>query len=144
MDRIEHLLPDDVVSAASQRGGEYAWRPSDIPRVIEAGRKAGLASLGGQLQFRTPDGTCECYWVDVDTSSVVSQSLSWSDRVNLSAEVALNSFEHLAEAYDFTSEGRSSFRHLQDFEAAGGDLQAVLWFVWYLEPEPSATDEDLL
>ena len=64
----EKSLPDHILSRATVRGNEYAWKTGDIPKVIEAARAAQLASIGGQLQLRLHDeGTCECYWVEVDT-----------------------------------------------------------------------------
>ena len=63
---IEQALPSKLVGRASLRGREHAWSLDDIPNVIEAAREAQLISIGGQLQFRLPDGgTCECYWIEV-------------------------------------------------------------------------------
>ena len=60
MTSTELRLPHDLLQRASLRGSEYAWPIEDIPKVIEAARQANLASIGGQLQFRLPDGgTCE-------------------------------------------------------------------------------------
>ena len=77
-------LPDEILKRASLRGKEYAWPLDDIPHVIRACEAADLVNVGGQLQFRIPDGgTCECHWVEVDTmKQVVSRSLStFSSRV---------------------------------------------------------------
>jgi hypothetical protein len=72
----EQHLPADILQRASLRGGEYAWLIKDVPSVIAAAKRANLVNIGGQLQFRIPDeGTCECYWVNVDTYRSVSKDL---------------------------------------------------------------------
>jgi hypothetical protein len=71
----EVRLPAEILTKGSLRGGEYAWRVDDIPLVIDAAREAGLVSIGGQLQFRGPEFTCECYWVEVDTYKAVPSDL---------------------------------------------------------------------
>ena len=133
----ERHLPDDVLSKASLCGREYAWRIEDIPEVIEAARRAGLVSLGGQLQFRLPDrrGTCECYWVEVSTAEA-PPSLPWAERVEKAAAAAAAGFQSLLGRFDFLAEGRDAFgEHLSAFEAAGGSASDAMWFVWYVLDE---------
>ncbi len=134
------LLPEDVIVRATLRGNEYAWRVGDIPTVIEAAKTANLINLGGQLQFRIPKGgTCECYWVEVDTYKDVSADLPWADRVSTTAASALSQFRQLCKERDFVAEGRTSFgEHLREFEAQGGDLNEALCFVWYVEDQAEA------
>lgn len=138
MNGTETLLPKDLIARASLRGSEYAWPISDIPRVIEAARSCGLVSIGGQLQFRFPDGpTCECYWVEVDTYKAMPDGItSWSDRVALSAESAKAGFEKLLKTYDFLEEGRKAFpQYFLDCETKGRDVSDTMCFVWYLQAE---------
>lgn len=137
-------LPLDVLQHASLRGNEYAWPIEDIPKVIEAARQANLASIGGQLQFRLPDrGTCECYWIEVDTYKSVPASLPWQERINQTAAVALADFSRLLSKFDFVAEGRQSFaEHFNRLEAEGGDPTQTMCFVWYLDdgefsPDPA-------
>jgi hypothetical protein len=90
----ELAWPPEVLQGASLAGNEYEWRVKDIPDVIEAARLSNLISIGGQLQFRLPDGgTCECYWVEVDTYKSVDKALPWQERVTRTAEVALRDFQ---------------------------------------------------
>jgi hypothetical protein len=134
----EEKLPQEILNRATLRGKEYAWRPVDIPDVIEASRLLGLKSLGGQLQFRLPDGgTCECYWVDVTVETPAMAS--WSEEVDAAAETALAAFEQLQSDYDFIDEGRKSFsEHLDAFEKAGGNLDDAICFVWYVLDKPNS------
>ena len=54
-------LPGQLLERATLRGSERAWPIGDIPEVIEVAKENDLASVGGQLQLRFPDGgTCEC------------------------------------------------------------------------------------
>jgi hypothetical protein len=144
MTSSELRLPQKILQRASLRGNEYAWPIEEIPKVIEAARQANLVSIGGQLQFRLPDGgTCECYWVEVDTYKSVPTSLPWPERVEQTATVALADFSRLLSKFDFVAEGRRSFaEHFKHLEARGGDLAQTMCFVWYLddgEPAPRAS-----
>jgi hypothetical protein len=136
----ERLLPHDLLEQATVRGNEYAWRLDDIPRVIKAAREAELVSIGGQLQFRFPDGgTAECYWVEVDTYRTVPSTLPWAERVTRTAEAALADFRGLQTRFDFIAEGRTCFEEVfQKWEAKGGDPASAMCFVWYVT---TAADE---
>jgi hypothetical protein len=127
-----NYLPKELLDRASLRGNEYAWRVHDIPNVIAAAREANLLNIGGQLQFRLSDGgTCECYWVEVDTYKSVPADQDWGTRVSLSADVASTDFERLKAKYDFIKEGKSAFeKHL-----VGSDPTEAMWFVWYVESQ---------
>ena len=131
----ESMLPVHLLERATLRGRELAWTVADIPEVIEAARSAGLVSIGGQLQFRFPDGvTCECYWIEVDTFRTISPDLPWQERVRLTAEEASLQFRVLRECYDFAAEGRNACsEYIDRFEASRGKLLDAMCFVWYLE-----------
>jgi hypothetical protein len=129
-------LPRDILDRGSLAGNEYAWRIRDIPDVIAAARAANLISIGGQLQFRLPDGTCECYWVEVDTYKSVGKTLPWAERVNRTAEVGLADFGALEKRYDFIAEGRAAFAgHLDALVAQGREPADFMYFVWYVLSE---------
>jgi hypothetical protein len=142
MNQPEGLLPPNILARSSLRGGEYAWRPEDIPKVIDAARTADLASIGGQLQFRLPDGgTCECYWIEVDTYNDVPSDLTWAERVRATAKSAHAQYRQIREKHDFLIDGRAAFStDLKQFEERGGDVADALWFVWYVEAEPNAVE----
>jgi hypothetical protein len=76
MHNSARALPPDLLARASLSGNEYAWPVNEIPSVIEAARAANLVSIGGELQFRLPDGgVCECYWVYVYPDKSVDKAL---------------------------------------------------------------------
>ena len=133
------MLPADLLARATLRGNEYAWPIDDIPEVIEAARKANLVSIGGQLQFRLPEGTCECYWVEVDTYLSVRKTLPWRERVERTAEIGASDFAKLCNSLDFLAAGRKGFaKHLDALIAEGGDPCASIYFVWYLLTQDEA------
>lgn len=134
------LLPADLLARASLRGSEFAWPVDAIPEVIEAARRANLVSLGGQLQFRLPGGgTCECYWVQVDTYQSVNKTLPWPERVTQTAQISALDFADLQRTVDFLAAGREGFaRHLDKEVAEGRDPQSSMCFVWYLQTEQEA------
>lgn len=131
---IEQALPTELVRRASLRGGEYAWPLDDIPDVIEAARAARLINIGGQLQFRLPDGgICECYWIEVDTYRDVDKALPWDARVRLTAEAAQRQFAELPPGDLLVEEGRKGFgAHLTEAEIAGHRRAELMCFVWYV------------
>ena len=59
----EELLPPSVVSKATLSGSEYAWSLEAVEKTVTAAAACGLANLGGQAQFRIPDGICDLYWL---------------------------------------------------------------------------------
>lgn len=132
---IIRLLPARLQERASLSGEEYAWHPTDIPLVIKSGAELNLLNIGGQLQFRLPEGgTAECYWVEVDTFRDVPTNLSWDERVRLAETSAQKQFSDLQAKFDFVTEGKKAFaEYLGKFEDAGGDLDKAVWFVWYFE-----------
>ncbi len=145
MEQSKHVLPAHILDQATLRGNEYAWPVSDIPMVIEAARSANLVNIGGQLQFRFPDATCECYWVEVDTYRTVPTDLPWLERVSGTAAAAVSQFQLLREKSDFIAEGRLGFaRYLDAFEMKGGDLNEIMCFVWYVRSEEKAAQHRLL
>src|SRR5215203_766009 len=100
----ETLLPAVLRTRASvAAGGEHAWRQADIALVIRAAQTIGLATLGGQAQFRFPDGTCEPYWLDY-TPAPRQAGEEWQTYVTRSAGETLTAFNRLCETIDFADE----------------------------------------
>jgi len=120
-------LPRDLLSAASIRGRERAWRVELIPAVIEAARRSGLFSSGGQLQFRA-DAIYECYWVAIDGHKGVAGLKTWHALVTRSAKGTLAEFLELRERFNFTREGWEAFPELRRQAADENALSDLMWF----------------
>lgn len=138
---VVELLPETLQRSATLRGNEYAWRPDDIPNVIEAGMRANLLNVGGQLQLRLPTATCECYWVQVDTFRVVPGNLPWNDGVAMTASEALRQFVKLPQEFDFVVEARKALPKSLSVENSVSDLEDAICFVWYLEAHTAQATE---
>ena len=142
MRSAELSLPKDILAQASVDGPEFAWPVECIPKVIKAARDADLINIGGQLQFRLRGcGTCECYWVEVDTYKSVLKSLSWQERVIQTANTAPAEYSRLQMEFDFLAEGQRAFpKTFAEYEHLGHDPADAMYFVWYLEAfnEPRA------
>lgn len=108
-----------------------------MPKIIETAKELNLLNIGGQLQFRIPDGeTCECYWIEVDTYKSIPSNMIWEERVKMAAKVALENFQTLKETVDFIAEGRKGFsKYIDEYVDAGGDINTATCFVWYLSDE---------
>ena len=128
---IQEDLPETIRRKASiSSGGEHAWRQATVEDTIRAACEAGLACLGGQVQFQLPDGTCEAYWVKYDPQQrLVGES--WPDYVARSADETLHAFHRVCRETDFRFVA-SEFEFLRTrMDREGYDPLADLWFVLY-------------
>jgi len=123
---VDFSLPAEIASGACLRGNEYGWPISVFPGALIRARSAGLCCIGGQFQFRLPNGTYEMYWLSADSTDRCDDE-PWSDYSNRSCSEVLSKFEDLAAKTDFVK------------EAASWKLQASaladLVFVAYFESE---------
>ncbi len=136
MDRSEKQLPAEILQRAHVQSGELAWRPSDIPDVIEAAKWANLVSLGGNLQVRVPSGKWgESIYASVDTGRV-PDDLPWERRVEDTAKAALDDFLSLQAECDFHAVARDSFPSLlEEVQAGGGIPEDAIYFSWLVVDE---------
>src|SRR4051794_38732659 len=100
---MHYELPTVMLRTGSKRGSEYAWPPASVEEVIYLARRHGLETIGGQAQFRLPDGTCELYWVDVDPSKR-ELGEAWNQWVNRSADEAIAKFRRRIAETNWQSE----------------------------------------
>jgi hypothetical protein len=126
----EARLPADILQRATLRGNEYAWKRADLPIVFASAESAGIANLGGQVQFRVPDGTCELYWHSFDASNRQPGETpgSWVSRSRQEAEASLLRIPSDAE---LVAEGLQQFEFLREKAAQGVDVGETLCFVCY-------------
>lgn len=135
--QLPEQLPAEILAKASVASNEYAWRIEDVESTIEAARLVNLATLGGQVQFRLPEGTCELYWLAADSSPRLNNE-SWSVFVFRSAKEVIEKFRLLQEKTDFVSEGIQAFTLLEGKYEEGANLADYLYFVLYFEDETAA------
>jgi hypothetical protein len=135
----ERFLPASVLSRASLRGNEYAWPLAAVEATVAAAAASGLANLGGQAQFRIPDGTCELYWLSVD-SGERRRDETWDAYVTRTAAEVRTQFAALRERTDFVNEALQ-WPQLARLHAEGVDLNQYLCFVLYFDPPSLAATE---
>jgi hypothetical protein len=125
----EQLLPFSVLEKATLRGKEYAWPLSVVEEAVTAAKTCELANLGGQAQFRIPEGTCELYWLSMDSGERLPDE-RWDEYVTRSANEVLAQFIALQERTDFIKEALA-WDVLKQLHAQGVDLNQYLCFVLY-------------
>jgi hypothetical protein len=142
---MEKDLPETIRRKASvSHGGDHAWRQADVEEAIRAAREAGLACLGGQVQFQLPDGTCEAYWVNYDPKER-RVAESWQDYVARSADESLHAFHRVCRETDFRLLAREFDFLRTRMDRKGYEPVDDLWFVLYFVKEsqvPEATPHE--
>lgn len=131
----EDKLPQRIKEKAKiSTGGEYSWRKNDIEEVIDCAQKLGLACIGGQPQFQLPDGTCELYWINYDSTERKHEEL-WGDYVNRTAQEVKAEFHRRCIETDFEKEAKE-FYFLKD-KMKEKDFKSTdyLYFVLYFNDE---------
>ena len=122
---MDNKLPADVSEGAALRGNEYAWTISSFPNALMNAKRHGYACLGGQFQFRVPDGsTCEMYWLHAD-STERREGESWMQYSHRSCTEVLQNFERRIDMTDFAKEVKE-WRKVIDPKR---DLVFVAYFV---------------
>ena len=107
MGRILPTLPPDITQGATLQGNEYGWIISLFPDAVVAAKKYNYACLGGQFQFRLPDGgTCEMYWLSADSTNRANEE-PWQDFSCRSCDEVLERFHALVSKTDFRERRRT-------------------------------------
>jgi hypothetical protein len=128
-------LPQAFLSKASLRGREYAWPLDAVEDVITAAAQNAFACIGGQAQFRIPDGTCEMYWLSIERGKRLPEE-AWENYVKRSSTETLSQFRALRQKTDFMKEALS-WPDVAKLLARGDDLNQYLCFVLYFDTQPS-------
>jgi hypothetical protein len=132
----ESKLPARIRENAVLSGLEFGWRRDDIFDAIEAASTVGLASLGGQVQFRFSDGTCEMYWLNFDPADRETGE-PWQAYVERSCSETAVALRKLLATTDLLAEARRSFEFVRIKEAEGLKLDEHLVFLCYFKSEDS-------
>jgi hypothetical protein len=129
-------LPSNLTKEASLRGNEYAWPLEAFPAVLVQAKSLGLACLGGQFQFRTPDSICEMYWLNADSADRSSNE-AWDSYVSRSCSEVLSAFTALASSTNFAAEA-SRWPGVPELSGVGATPERYLCFVaYFVEQSPA-------
>jgi hypothetical protein len=122
-------LPSDLMPDTRFIGNEYAWPIAIFPAALARAQQAGLACPGGQFQFRTPNSTCEMYWLNADSTDRAPDE-HWDQYVIRSCNEVLAAFISLSTSTDFYAEA-SRWPAVLELLAAGAKPEQYLCFVAY-------------
>ena len=121
-------LPNEILQKAIVSGKEYGWKRTDFKEVVDKAVEIGLGIIGGQVQFKFPDGTCELYWHKYDTIERKSGE-NWKDYCQRTKKECLSQFEELPSDSELIKEGIKSFNFLK--EKSTSNLKDFLIFILY-------------
>ena len=126
-------LPLILINKASLVGLEYAWRVDDFPMVLTEAMKHQLACIGGQFQFRFPDGTAEMYWLKAD-STPQRQNESWFAYAVRSTNEVGCEFHKLCSQTDFAKEAMKwdFIRNKMEFEGIN-PIEYLCFVAYFIE-----------
>lgn len=128
----ELKLPKYILDKAVKSGQEFGWKRDDFVDVINSALSENLAIIGGQIQFKLPDGTCELYWKNYDTKEKIPGE-NWTDYCLRTHKECLEQFKQFDSNDKLIKEGIDNFDFLKKKEADGIDLETYLIFVFYFQ-----------
>ena len=131
-------LPAALLAGATLLGNEYGWAPECFANAITIAPEHGFACIGGQFQFRLPDGTCEMYWLSADSSERANGE-PWSEYSRRSCTEVRDKFERLVQSTDFRAEA-ANWDFLKDKIDKGFDPTSSLVFVAYFVIEEDTSE----
>jgi len=126
----EEKLPQEILSRAVMSGRESGWRKDDVIQAIEAAARVGLATIGGEIQFVLPEGTCELYWLGYD-SGEQQPGEAWANYVTRSSRECIAAIRRITSQIDLIREGTENFTLLHEEAAQGVNLEYYLVFILY-------------
>lgn len=124
--RLDRGLPPELTAGAQLRGNEYAWGTAAFPAALMQAPHYGYACLGGQFQFRLPEGTCEMYWLNADSSGRKLDE-HWHDYCRRCCAEVLEAFLAMLKSTDFRAEA-ANWPSVRELMAPGSDPAAYLVF----------------
>lgn len=128
----ELKIQKNILDKAVKSGQEFGWRRDDFVDVIDSALSENLAIIGGQIQFKLPDGTCELYWKSYDTNEKLP-SENWKDYCLRTHNECLEKFKQLDSNDKLIKEGIDNFDFLKKKVADGVDLEPYLIFIFYFQ-----------
>jgi hypothetical protein len=133
MKEAESQLPAGILSRAILSGREYGWRREDILEAIAAAPSAGLAVLGGQVQFVMPGTTCELYWMNYDPEERKENEI-WAEYTERTAKETIKALRPVMKE-DLVQIAVDHFEVLKNAKANGVCLDDYLLFILCFQSE---------
>ena len=128
----QKYLPNEILQRSIVSGKEYGWKRRDFEEVVEEAVKVGLGIMGGQVQIKLPDGTCELYWRNYDTHERVTDE-DWVSYCDRTRQECFSKFEMLPANQTLIEEGIENFKLLKEKSEQGVNLEEYLIFILYFD-----------
>ena len=126
----EKYLPIEILQKAVLSGKEYGWKRIDFKETVNKAVEIGLCIIGGQVQFKFPEGTCELYWHKYDTTERKT-SECWEEYCQRTKIECLNQFEKIPTEEELIKEGIESFDFLKSKSKLNIQLKDHLIYILY-------------
>lgn len=130
MELEEKYLPTEILQKAIVSGKEYGWKRTDFKEVVDKAVEVGLGIIGGQIQFKLPDGTCELYWHKYDTTDRKSGE-SWENYCFRTKKECNEQFDSLPTDKELVQEGIENFDFLKKKHKENISFDDKLLFILY-------------
>ena len=128
----ELKIPKNILNKAIKSRQEFGWRRDDFVDVIDSALSLNLAIIGGQVQFKFPDGICELYWKSYDTKQKLNCE-NWTDYCLRTHSECLEKFKQFDSNEILIKEGIDNFDFLKKKAVDGVDLEPYLIFILYFQ-----------
>jgi len=135
IEKEELYLPKELLDKSIKSGKEFGWLREDFEFVIKTARNLEIAIIGGQTQFKFPDGICELYWRKFDTKPKEIDE-NWQEYCKRTAFECLDHFKKIPSDYDLRIEGIENFKFLKDMESENVEFEKHLIIIIYFENKP--------
>lgn len=129
LDKGTKVLPEILLKNSVSSGEEFGWKIKYFEEAVNIAISCNLACIGGQFQWKLPNGTCEAYWLKSD-STIKLESESWSQYVLRSNKEVLLGFNIILSSIDFEFES-NKFEFLKLEKQKGINISNYLIFVAY-------------
>ena len=126
----EKYLPKEILQNAIVSGNAYGWKRTDFKNVIKKAVENDLGIIGGQVQFKFPDGTCELYWHKYD-STEKQNGENWTEYCERTKKECLNQFDNLLSDSELVKDGIENFEFLKENKNLNLNLTEYLIFILY-------------
>lgn len=126
----EKYLPNEILQIAIVSGNEYGWKRTDFKNVLEKAVENGLGIIGGQVQLKFPDVTCELYWHNYDSTEKQSGE-NWTEYCLRTKKECLHQFENLPSDSELVKDGIENFEYVKEKKDLNLNLAEYLIFILY-------------
>jgi len=128
----EERLPKEIFEKAIICSNEFGWKKLDFIHAVESAREKQMAIIGGQVQYRFPDATCQLYWLSYDPAKRQLDE-DWLTYCNRTTSECIDKFIILIESTDIQKEASDNFGYLAKKVEQGVNIADFQVFILYFD-----------